>query len=204
MPALEGPSATTPVRGAALPEDDGQSQLRQKLSDITHSELSERDRAKKMHQVMTEKWTISRSSKAAAAAAQQAADAAAPANTETKSPSALAEAIAAAARDPDPSDKTNPYKLLPGDSNKTYYCGPGHTDVPELGCSHYRRGVRLQCSTCERWHTCRFCHDEAENHALVRRETKNMLCMHCGRPQPAQQDCRFCGVRSAKYYCDKV
>jgi len=60
----------------------------------------------------------------------------------------------------------------------------------------------LQCSTCRKWHTCRFCHDEAEDHILIRRETNNMLCMHCGKAQPAQQDCRHCGVKGARYYCD--
>jgi len=182
----------TPIKGSALPEDDGQSQLRQKLSDITRSDLPERERAKKMHQIMTEKWNASRASKAALLA---------------DSPSAPTSSTLEATVDPDPSDKTNPYKLLPGDSDKTYYAGPGSnpdSEIEELGCSHYRRGVRLQCSTCQQWHTCRFCHDENEDHALVRTETKNMLCMHCGRPQPAQQDCRHCGVRSAKYYCDKV
>ncbi|KAF8544077.1 zinc-ribbon-domain-containing protein [Trichophaea hybrida] len=181
-----------PIKSSALPEDDGQSQLRQKLSDITRSNLPERERAKKMHQIMTEKWNASRASKAALLADLSTIPTAPTFNETTV--------------DPDPSDKTNPYKLQPGDSEKTYYTGPGSnpdSEFVELGCSHYRRGVRLQCSTCERWHTCRFCHDENEDHALVRRETKSMLCMHCGRPQPAQQDCRFCGVRSAKYYCDK-
>jgi uncharacterized CHY-type Zn-finger protein len=211
MPSPEGPanSAATATarmspqsaRNAALPEDDGQRRLRQKLSDITRSNLPERERARKMHQVMTEKWNASRASKVVMQ--QVAGDAQSP-STPT-SPTLIAIS--------DDPGKPNPYKLLPGDSDKTYYTGPGTASgegeaaappAQVLGCSHYRRGVRLQCSTCERWHTCRFCHDENEDHALVRRETKNMLCMHCGRPQPAQQDCRFCGVRSAKYYCDKV
>ncbi|KAI4102655.1 MAG: hypothetical protein L6R37_004245 [Teloschistes peruensis] len=46
-----------------------------------------------------------------------------------------------------------------------------------LGCPHYKRNIKLQCSACYRWYTCRFCHDEAEDHSLNRRETKNMLCM---------------------------
>lgn len=71
------------------------------------------------------------------------------------------------------------------------------------GCKHYQRGVKLQCSQCEQWHPCRFCHDEIEaSHQLVRYETRNMLCMECLHPQPAAQDCRNCGVRVARYYCD--
>ncbi|KAI5778217.1 hypothetical protein EDC01DRAFT_719442 [Geopyxis carbonaria] len=176
-------SRTNPVKSAALPEDDGQRALRQKLTDITHSDLPERERARKMHFIMTEKWNASRASKADV-------DLDLP-----KSPLLL---------NIDTEDVDNPYKLLPGDSDTTYYTGPGSGGTSsELGCSHYRRNNRLQCSTCERWHTCRFCHDEKEDHTLVRQETKNMLCMPCGRPQPAQQDCRFCSARTARYYCDK-
>lgn len=206
VPASTGGSLL-PARASGLPEDDGQRQLRQKLSDITQSGLPERDRARKMHQIMTEKWHQSRA--AQVVGLQQVGGGGGGGEVAPASPTATRLEMLG---DPDPSDKKNPYKLLQGDARKTYYSGP-NPPAPEeedgvpprvLGCSHYRRGVRLQCSTCERWHTCRFCHDENEDHALVRRETKNMLCMHCGRPQPAQQDCRFCGVRSAKYYCDKV
>ncbi|KAI5813391.1 zinc-ribbon-domain-containing protein, partial [Pyronema omphalodes] len=170
-----------------LPEDDGQRQLRLKLSELSRVDISERERAQRMHAIMTEKWTASQNSK------NEAAISSAP-TSPTLAPLENGDGEA------------NPYKLLPGDDRKTYYTGPGAGEggkEEELGCSHYRRGVRLQCSTCERWHTCRFCHDEAEDHALIRRETKNMLCMHCGKPQPAKQDCGNCGVRSAKYYCDK-
>lgn len=37
-----------------------------------------------------------------------------------------------------------------------------------LGCQHYRRGAKLQCSTCNHWATCRYCHDEEEDHKLIR------------------------------------
>jgi len=37
-----------------------------------------------------------------------------------------------------------------------------------LGCRHYRRGAKLQCSTCNHWATCRYCHDEEEDHKLIR------------------------------------
>ena len=71
----------------------------------------------------------------------------------------------------------------------------------DLGCAHYKRNVKLQCSACYRWYTCRFCHDEVEDHSLNRRETKNMLCMLCGCPQPAAEECKDCGVPGARYYC---
>ncbi|KAH8693082.1 zinc-ribbon-domain-containing protein [Talaromyces proteolyticus] len=75
-------------------------------------------------------------------------------------------------------------------------------NVMILGCHHYKRNVKLQCYTCKKWYTCRFCHDESEDHALERRKTENMLCMLCGLPQPAAQWCKGCGESAASYFCE--
>jgi uncharacterized CHY-type Zn-finger protein len=74
-------------------------------------------------------------------------------------------------------------------------------DILVLGCQHYKRNVKLQCYTCKKWYTCRFCHDATEDHALERRKTENMLCMLCGVPQPAAQWCKECGEQAASYFC---
>lgn len=180
-----------PVKSSALPEDDGQRILRQKLVEISKLNISERERATLMHLLMSEKYNASRFL----------------GDTVDPGSPLLSNRFLTTAEELHIPQQDNPYKLSPRDTTKTYYTGPNPSSelpIRELGCSHYRRGVKLQCSTCERWHTCRFCHDENEDHALVRRGTKNMLCMHCERAQPVGQDCRYCGVRSARYYCDKV
>lgn len=71
-----------------------------------------------------------------------------------------------------------------------------------LGCLHYRRNVKLQCAACEKWYTCRLCHDEAEEHILPRKMTKYMLCMLCGYAQKASDACVECGECAAQYYCN--
>jgi uncharacterized CHY-type Zn-finger protein len=71
-----------------------------------------------------------------------------------------------------------------------------------LGCQHYERNVKLQCFTCKKWYTCRFCHDAHEDHALIRKETRNMLCMLCATPQRASDICINCGETAASYYCN--
>ncbi|BFZ57432.1 hypothetical protein PYCC9005_004484 [Savitreella phatthalungensis] len=92
-------------------------------------------------------------------------------------------------------------QLSAADLEKTY----ADRDLGILGCSHYRRNCKLQCSKCDRWATCRFCHNEAEDvdHELVRQETKNMLCMYCSTVQPAAQHCRSCTRKMASYFCAK-
>ncbi|KAG0196857.1 hypothetical protein BGX33_001213, partial [Mortierella sp. NVP41] len=72
----------------------------------------------------------------------------------------------------------------------------------QLGCKHYRRGCKLKANCCGRWFNCRFCHDDASDHTIVRSETKMMLCMHCQSIQEAAQNCSSCKARMSAYYCD--
>lgn len=209
-PSSEDNSESQSPKKSTLPEDDGQKFLRQKLVEISKLNISERERAVRMHNLMLEKYNASRRPGGAFGSEPV---------QSGQSQASLGGAFL---------QNDNPFKLSPSDIAKTYYTGPPTPEIAangelialeetaastdwatplglsgELGCPHYRRGVKLQCSTCERWHTCRFCHDEKEDHVLIRRETKNMLCMHCGTAQPVGHDCKNCGIRSARYYCDK-
>lgn len=97
-----------------------------------------------------------------------------------------------------PKTETEPPEIETGDED-------GDTEEQEettLGCVHYHRNVKLECHTCKKWYTCRFCHDEVEDHSLVRRDTENMLCMLCGHAQPAAQNCSRCSEQTAQYYCE--
>ncbi|ORY74858.1 zinc-ribbon-domain-containing protein [Protomyces lactucae-debilis] len=85
------------------------------------------------------------------------------------------------------------------DLAKTYHNEAGN----QLGCQHYRRNCKLECSTCHTIWPCRFCHDEQADHTLVRTETKTMLCMLCSTLQDAAQYCKNCSQCMALYYCDK-
>ncbi|KAF3907269.1 hypothetical protein ABW20_dc0107743 [Dactylellina cionopaga] len=188
-PILEqpGPSASEPslvvearvatdepsnISGLAIPEDDGHRVLREKLVDIQRSSLTERERAQRMHSLMTEKY-LKRTGQRPTIS---------PASSRPRS-----------MVDGDPLDISEEEKE------------PSYANEEEeiLGCAHYRRNVKLQCSTCEKWYPCRFCHDDKEEHSLIRKDTKNMLCMFCGTAQPAAQTCRQCVRYAASYYCDK-
>jgi uncharacterized CHY-type Zn-finger protein len=164
---------TTSNTSLIIPEDDGHRELRQKLMEIQLSGLSERDRAQKMHSLMTERY-LSRNR-----------------YRTSVSPSTLRARNAV---------EDDPYNVAQDDKEQSF----ADKEAGILGCVHYRRNVKLQCSTCAKWYPCRFCHDEQEDHALIRRETKNMLCMQCWKAQPAAQCCRYCGRYAAAYYCDKV
>lgn len=114
------------------------------------------------------------------------------------------------------SSSTPEFVLTADDLRPTYATPPPSEDVagvstpaddellenPQLGCEHYRRNVKLQCAECERWYTCRFCHDAVESHMLPRRSTKHMLCMLCGCAQKASDTCVKCGESASRYYCN--
>ncbi|GME70241.1 unnamed protein product [[Candida] boidinii] len=75
-----------------------------------------------------------------------------------------------------------------------------------LGCQHYQRNCKVECSVCRRWFPCRFCHDQVvASHNLPRDETKHILCMFCNTPQTPQQYCsnEKCGELLSNYFCEK-
>lgn len=209
-------SYSSRVGGRSLPADDGKSYMRKKILAIQGSGISSTEKARLIHEIMTENYTLSRSNLRAFR------------HVRTLSPSSLLSqehpctSPSIQSMD-DPiqatstttslvTSQTNPFHLSPDDLKATYHSETGGArnsgpldsleEQPVLGCPHYKRNVKLQCSACERWYTCRFCHDEVEDHSLNRRATKNMLCMLCGHAQPAAEECQGCGEPAARYYCD--
>ena len=74
-----------------------------------------------------------------------------------------------------------------------------------FGCSHYQTNCKIECPTCFKWYTCRFCHDsQTLDHKLIRNEVKHILCMYCHTPQiPESNYCINCEQELANYFCSK-
>jgi hypothetical protein len=74
-----------------------------------------------------------------------------------------------------------------------------------LGCPHYTRKCKLFAACCNRFVTCRHCHDaEAYDHRIDRYATKLVLCMVCRTIQPVAAECKSNGcsdARFASYFC---
>lgn len=221
-------SYSSRIGDGSLPADDGMGLLRKRIKDIQELNASNTDKARLIHGLMMEQYSLSQPSlhappfhRANSPASLLSQDRPFTPNSDhsmndsglfTSPPTSLSSVT----------DADNPYNLTPDDLVPTYMPKPvppvpataaekaqfGPSDpeeednTPSLGCRHYKRNVKLQCSACSRWYTCRFCHDEAEDHSLKRRETKNMLCMLCGCAQPAGEECTNCGQPSARYFCN--
>lgn len=218
-----GNSAGSGVGDGSLPEDDGMGHMRKRIIAIQRTNSSNEEKARLVHGLMTEKHNSSQQSlhgphfpQAHSPGSHHNSD---PPWTPSshKSAGSSQQIVTPPTSSSSDGDVTNPFQLTPSDLKPTYYRKPlpsskdGDQEglsmefeevTNALGCEHYKRNIKLQCSACNKWYTCRFCHDAVEEHMLNRRETKNMLCMLCGCAQPASEECALCGERGAWYYCD--
>ena len=196
-----------------LPADDGMAHLRARIHEIRALDVSDHERARMIHGLMTEKYNFMRPTSPASFISHDRPF------TPTSGESLFSE-LPASSPYSSPSDANAhvPFNLREGDTNPTYrphhhhhHDGAEHgededEDTAEgeqvLGCQHYKRNVKVQCFECRRWYTCRHCHDAVEDHNLNRKMTQNMLCMVCGTPQKAGDSCNNCETEAACYYCD--
>jgi hypothetical protein len=200
---------------SSLPEDDGMRLLRARIHEIRELAESQDEKARRMHELMTAEW------KAAQVSIRPQTPASMTSQDRPFLPSSplsfSARASSPLSTSSIPFDAQNPYNIEPEDLQPSYRpitlsespTDPNNNEddlsppVPELGCKHYKRNVKIQCYDCKNWYPCRHCHDNDQpGHHLNRRATENMLCMLCFTPQAAGQWCKECGERGAWYYCD--
>ncbi|KAL1990690.1 hypothetical protein VTN49DRAFT_6529 [Thermomyces lanuginosus] len=207
-----------------LPEDDGMSELRQQIHAIRDKKASTAEKARLIHELMTANYykssrPVLRSQSPPTSRSLQSPSTPTRSRNRRSSESLgpnsptrrarIHEVYNLSPEDLEPTfvpnhvgeDGSRPVREESQDNDASLDDSSDEEEENILGCQHYRRNVKLQCYTCKKWYTCRFCHDEAEDHTLERRKTENMLCMVCGLPQPAAQWCKECGTRAASYYC---
>lgn len=205
-----------------LPENDGMGVLRGKIHAIRDKNVSSAEKARMIHELMTESYHSSRGNldNQPLSTALSLSSPRSPARSGTPTSHGSEPSFDQLSTTPTSTasvnQQANPFNLTPEDLKPTFApkdepdspLGEGEdVDTEELdedclGCQHYKRNIKLQCYTCKKWYTCRFCHDEVERHHLIRHKTENMLCMLCGHAQPAAQWCRECGEQAAQYYCN--
>jgi uncharacterized CHY-type Zn-finger protein len=205
---------TARQRNNSLPADDGMSALRQQIRHIQSMGIPMEQKARLMHRLLAQEYYRSQEGVNAKGLPRSPSPESMISQEQPASPGSLSSFLwhmNGAVDDPSP-DKYYTFHLSPDDLKRTYAlldpvegdeedAARGKEEAQVLGCKHYRRNVKLQCSTCHRWYTCRLCHDEVEDHVLIRHATKNMLCMICGSAQRAGEFCAECGERTAWYYC---
>lgn len=201
-------------RSGPLPEDDGMGHLRKQILQIQDMDVGTEAKARMMHELLSQGYNQIHAADTKAQLKRRS-QASMISQERPTTPSSLSSLnFWQQSSDATPPTSQHIFHLSPEDLRRTYApiiaaemeeSGESEaeraTEIAALGCKHYRRNVKLQCSTCDRWYTCRLCHDEVEDHVLIRKETKNMLCMICGSAQRAGEYCVKCGERAAWYYC---
>jgi uncharacterized CHY-type Zn-finger protein len=228
MSPAEGPSRTSTQdqsvpssrqMNGSLPADDGMGPLRQQIIMIQALEVPAEQKARMMHRLLTQGYSHAQEIHHAKHLPRPASPTSMISQERPATPASLSSFIwqINGSGDGENPGQQHIFRLSPDDLKRTY-APPDPPELDEdgvainpkdekeevlvLGCKHYKRNVKLQCSTCDRWYTCRLCHDEVEDHVLIRKDTKNMLCMLCGSAQRAGECCVECGERTAWYYCN--
>ncbi|KAK6084923.1 CHY zinc finger [Seiridium cupressi] len=186
-------------RPDALPEDDGMGALRKRILEIQSRKLPAPEQAKLIHQVLMEGY---KKSKVVIEIDRSASSSSGVGWEQKQSQGVLDTFLWQHLLGEDA--PTERFHLTEDDIKPTFASlkpGEEESEYRALGCEHYRRNVKSECSTCGRWHTCRFCHDKVEGHQMSAKDTKNMLCMYCGAAQKVGEACVRCGETAAMYYC---
>lgn len=68
-------------------------------------------------------------------------------------------------------------------------------------CSHYVRKCALFTPCCLKFYSCRLCHNEQENHELIRKFVQQVKCNQCGHIQGVVASCSECHIRFGFYFC---
>jgi uncharacterized CHY-type Zn-finger protein len=205
----------THQRHISLPADDGMGPLRRQIRSIQAMDVPGEEKARLMHQLITRGYNQAQTfhTKQQIPAPTPGAMVSQERPTTPESLASFLWQMNGVVENASPSQQ-HTFHLSPDDLKRTYAppdppevdedgdVVPVEETTPQLGCKHYKRNVKLQCSACAKWYTCRLCHDEAEDHVLDRKATKNMLCMLCGCAQGAGEFCVECGERTAWYYCN--
>lgn len=204
--------ALSPLSSRRIPEDDGMRELRSRIHAINAKDISPPEKARQIHDALLEGYNASRNVLHAKKPLESgdglehalAQSPSSPASRPLKFWQHQAEEESFVLTEEDKKPSFVPVKPPKRHGSETPV-EPLEV-VPEteqpLGCQHYERNVKMQCFTCKKWYTCRFCHDANEDHNLIRSETRNMLCMICTTPQKASDMCINCGEISAHYYCN--
>lgn len=73
---------------------------------------------------------------------------------------------------------------------------------PEIKtCQHYHRKCMILSPCCQKWYSCRICHDEEQDHKLDRTQISTIICHECKTIQPESNQCTNCSIVFADYYC---
>eukprot|EP01080_Neovahlkampfia_damariscottae_P008630 gene8630-577_t len=70
------------------------------------------------------------------------------------------------------------------------------------GCAHYNKNCQIHCSVCDKFYTCRHCHNDATlDHEVDRFSVSKLKCLNCSTEQNVSNECKNCKIKFGDYHC---
>ena len=90
---------------------------------------------------------------------------------------------------------------IPETSNKSksFYDERSNT----YGCDHYPKNCKIKYKCCDKWYTCKFCHNEKEFHTANKNDCEKISCLKCNTIQEISNECINCNIKFGEYFCKK-
>ena len=70
-------------------------------------------------------------------------------------------------------------------------------------CKHYNINCAIYAECCNKFYSCRFCHNDNEDHEIDRFSIKTIKCKECNTIQKKSNQCINCNIIFANKYCEK-
>jgi len=70
------------------------------------------------------------------------------------------------------------------------------------GCLHYSRHCEILAPCCNKYYSCRFCHNNDNTHILNRFNIEKIKCLKCNNIQNKSQYCNNCNTCFGNYFCN--
>ncbi|MCJ1266336.1 hypothetical protein MMC22_006219 [Lobaria immixta] len=169
------------IGDGSLPADDGMGHMRHKILAIQEKGITNAEKARMIHELMTERYMSSQTGLQASRLHRQHSPSSFLSSDRPVTP-ASSHSVENTMQSASPPtsmssvpESTNPFHLTLDDLRPTYFSKRqdihgatgedvrmdnqrfGSTETVEepkvLGCAHYKRNIKLQCSACDRWYT---------------------------------------------------
>lgn len=92
-------------------------------------------------------------------------------------------------------------------SESDFFIESDHTDTEISNnnhtCTHYNVLCKFISPCCNKYYSCRHCHNDNENHEIDRYSIKNVICNVCSIIQPISNKCINCNTTFGTYFCSK-
>ena len=72
-----------------------------------------------------------------------------------------------------------------------------------MSCNHLNTKHNIYLKCCNKYYNCYYCHNENNDHIVKKKDILKIRCNECYKEQELSNKCINCGIKFAKYYCNK-